>query len=118
MKIKSIIIPSLLYVSISLISCGNMENHNVHFQPEEEIYVDELPESIMDVYGITSSDLCPLDFFRNQLFCSLAASKIYSGSSCIFCTHTPVPYKFFPCYRAKYLVSKEVYFKLGIGISC
>lgn len=49
-------------ILLSSISYGNTENHNVHFHPVEEIYVDELPESIMDIKFIHSISKLPVVF--------------------------------------------------------
>lgn len=51
-----------LSVFISSVFYGDISNHNTFFHPVEEIYVDELPESIMDIELIHSVSKLPVVF--------------------------------------------------------
>lgn len=59
---KNIAISFLSLIFTLLISYGNIENHTTHFQPVEEVYADQLPESIMDLQFIHSFSKLPIVF--------------------------------------------------------
>lgn len=52
----------LSFILISSISYGDVPTHNRHYLPVEEIYVDKLPESIMDLQFIHSISKMPIVF--------------------------------------------------------